>query len=156
MPEFIPGRELSRRFYHDAVRPILDSRFPGLDHTACLIGNGSDVLGYDTPESADHEWGPRLQLFLSQDDWTNRADDIDDRLSAELPRKFQGFSTSFSEQHEEGVRVLADTEDGPIRHGVRVGTLKHFFKTSFRVDPFGEISPQEWLTFSEQCLLETA
>ena len=156
MPEFIPGRELSRLFYHEAVRPILDSRFPGLEHTACLIGTGSDVLGYDTFESTDHEWGPRLRLFLSQDDWDKRADDIDGLLSAELPRRFRGFSTSFSEQDEEGVRVLVDAEDGPIRHGVRIGTLNQFFKSSLRIDPFGEISPAQWLTFSEQSLLEVA
>ena len=128
MPEFIPGRKLSRHFYHEAVQPILDSRFPGLEHTACLIGKGSEVLGYDTPESTDHDWGPRLQLFLSQDDWIKRATEIDDRLSAELPRTFQGYSTSFSERDEEGVRILVDAEDGPVCHGVRVGTLKQFFK----------------------------
>lgn len=156
MPEFIPGRELSRHFYHEAVRPMLDSKFPGLEHTACLIGTGSDVLGYDTFESTDQEWGPRLQLFLSQDDWGNRADDIDDLRSAELPRRFRDFSTNFSEQDEEGVRSLVDTEDGPIRHGVRVGTFDQFFKSSLRIDPFGKITPIEWLTFFEQSLLEVA
>lgn len=45
---FIPGRELSRLFYREQVRPLLDASWPGLAHTAALIGPGSDVLGFDT------------------------------------------------------------------------------------------------------------
>jgi len=56
---FIPGLELSRRFYWEAVRPVLDAEFPGLRHSAALIGTGSEVLGFDTPMSSDHHWGPR-------------------------------------------------------------------------------------------------
>ena len=63
--EFIPGLALSRLFYTEQVRPLLDASFPGLAHTAALIGSGSDVLGFDTPRSTDHDWGPRLQLFLA-------------------------------------------------------------------------------------------
>jgi hypothetical protein len=36
------------------VRPVLDAHFPGLAHSAALIGDGSDVLGFDTPVSRDH------------------------------------------------------------------------------------------------------
>ena len=49
--KFIPGLELARRFYWEAVRPILDADFPGLRHSAALIGAGSEVLGFDTPMS---------------------------------------------------------------------------------------------------------
>lgn len=51
---FIPGLELSRRFYWEAVRPVLDDAYPNLSHSAALIGHGSEVLGFDTPMSADH------------------------------------------------------------------------------------------------------
>lgn len=54
---FIPGIELSRRFYAEAVRPILDAHYPGLPHAAAHVG--SDVLGYDTEMSTDHFWGRR-------------------------------------------------------------------------------------------------
>ena len=67
-PAFVPGLELCEAFYREAVRPILDAGFPGLTHAAALIGDGSDVLGYDTPVSRDHQWGPRLILFLSAAD----------------------------------------------------------------------------------------
>lgn len=69
MTEFIPGLELSKSFYKEAVKPILETQFSGLRYSAASIGYGSDVLGFDTPVSTDHEWGPRLLLFLSEEDF---------------------------------------------------------------------------------------
>ena len=153
MLDFIKGRELSRHFYEEVVGPILSTHFGDIRHTACLIGHGSEVLGYDTEESMDHEWGPRLQVFLSDNDWTHRRDEVEERLQLELPRTFRGFSTSFSEPDEEGVRIRVDIDDGPVRHSVRISTLKQFFMTYLGTDPFRETSHVEWLTFSEQSLL---
>ena len=62
---FVPGLELSRRFYAEAVRPVLRRHLPGTAHSAGLLGGGSEVLGLDTARSADHEWGPRLAVFLA-------------------------------------------------------------------------------------------
>ena len=67
MAEFIKGLELSRVFYEEAVRPILVASFPELAYSAALIGPGSEILGFDTPLSTDHDWGPRLRLFLAED-----------------------------------------------------------------------------------------
>ena len=58
------GLELSRRFYFEAVRPILERHFPNVEHAAALIGYGSEVLGHDDERSQDHEWGPRVQVFV--------------------------------------------------------------------------------------------
>ena len=66
---FIPGLELSRRFYWEAVRPVLDGLWPGLPHAAALIGAGSETLGFDDEMSTDHGWGPRLQLLLRPEHW---------------------------------------------------------------------------------------
>jgi hypothetical protein len=63
---FITGLELNQHFNIEVVRPLLAERFPDLAYSAALIGYGSDVLGYDTPLSTDHEWGPRLLLFLEE------------------------------------------------------------------------------------------
>ena len=57
MPEFIPGLELAKLFFHEAVEPVLDSDFPALKYSAALIGPGSEVLGFDTSMSRDHHWG---------------------------------------------------------------------------------------------------
>src|SRR5919199_6092473 len=54
---FVSGLQLSGFFYGEAVGPILSTRFPGIEHSAALIGPGSEVLGYDSARSTDHEWG---------------------------------------------------------------------------------------------------
>src|SRR5690606_17144887 len=35
--DFVPGRDLSRTFYLEAVRPVLDQHFPDLPHSAALL-----------------------------------------------------------------------------------------------------------------------
>ncbi|WP_199509425.1 DUF4037 domain-containing protein [Nucisporomicrobium flavum] len=54
------GLDLAQRFYERAVRPLLD----GTPHAAALLGPGSEVLGFDDDVSPDHDFGPRVQLFL--------------------------------------------------------------------------------------------
>ncbi|WP_207922548.1 hypothetical protein [Micromonospora sp. KC606] len=57
---FMPGLQLCRAFYVEAVRPLLDEAYPGLRYAAARLGPGSEVLGFDTERSVDHDWGPRL------------------------------------------------------------------------------------------------
>lgn len=68
LPPFIKGFELSSLYFKEAVQPILDSYFPHLDYSAGRLDFGSDVLGFDTPMSRDHDWGPRLILFLDENE----------------------------------------------------------------------------------------
>ena len=65
---FIKGLELNKGFYADIVKPLLDKKYPNLVYSASLLGYGSDVLGFDTEISMDHNWGPRLQLFVNESD----------------------------------------------------------------------------------------
>jgi hypothetical protein len=48
------GIELARLYYTEAVAPILKAHFPGVLHSAGLIGPGSEVLGFDDEMSRDH------------------------------------------------------------------------------------------------------
>ena len=90
MVVFTPGLELCRRFYEKAVHPLLEQHFPDLPYAAALIGPGSDVLGFDTEMPMDHFWGPRLQIFLRDQDipFASRIDEI---LRNSLPHLFEGF-----------------------------------------------------------------
>jgi hypothetical protein len=63
--DFVSGQELSRRFYQEVVRPVLD---PGVPHSAALLGRGSEVLGFDDEMSGDHNWEPRAVLFVRAGD----------------------------------------------------------------------------------------
>src|SRR5688500_20274327 len=98
MPKFIPGLKLCRLFYEQEVTPILNKNFPRLRNSAAIIGWGSEVLGFDTPISRDHHWGPRLLLFLSEKDYRRLKGQISEALSDQLPYEFMGYSTNYSEQ----------------------------------------------------------
>jgi hypothetical protein len=145
------GLELSRRFYFEAVRPILERDFPGFEHAAALIGYGSDVLGFDDETSQDHEWGPRVLLFAED---ASREREISDRLAHELPTTFAGFSTHFGPTEEQGTVKLAPLDAGPITHRVRVAELGAYLRERIAVDPRDGFSVQNWLTTPTQRLLE--
>ena len=77
---FVPGLELSRRFHRDEVAPLLKGAFPGLPYSAALLGRGSEVLGFDDEMSRDHNWEPRVVLFLRDDDLTAHGDAVTARF----------------------------------------------------------------------------
>src|SRR4026208_1387966 len=120
MPSFIPGLKLSRLFFEQAVRPILERVAPDLNYAAGLIGSGSEVLGFDDDMSSDHHWGPRVMLFLNNSDYPNYRDAIDRPLREHLPPTFLGYPTNFSEPdpNDNKVQRLVEVEDGPINHRV--------------------------------------
>lgn len=154
MSHFIPGLELSRLFYLEAVGPLLDAEFPGLAHSAALLGTGSEVLGFDTEMSSDHDWGPRLLLFLEEDDHVKKQEAVDETLRHRLQHTFRGYSTNFSppDPNDKGTRTLEATESGPIAHRVVITTLPGFFQHYLGFDIRREIEPADWLTFPEQQL----
>lgn len=152
-PEFIPGLRLSELFYSEAVSPIMASNFPTVRYSAGLLGSGSEVLGFDTRQSTDHHWGPRLQVFLSDGDHATYGKSIDKALSEHLPRQFRGYSTNFGPPDEIGVRLMTDIESGPVSHGVNITTIRSFFESYLGIDPDNEMKVLDWLTIPEQRLL---
>lgn len=150
VPRFMPGKELARRFYAEAVAPILRQAFPRLRHSAALIGTGSEVLGFDGPRSRDHEWGPRVQLFLTERDFPNRAA-IGETLKRRLPTTVAGYSTSFS-QPNRGIRVMAPAVPGKVRHRAVFTTCRSFFQNYVGYDPVRRPAVGEWLSFPQQRL----
>ena len=153
-PAFIPGIRLCQLFYEEAVRPILAATFPLLVYSAALIGYGSDVLGYDTVRSTDHEWGPRLLLFVEEQAYPDVAAPIHAELRQRLPREFSGYSTHFGEPDADGVRLREGRESGPVEHKVEVHTLRQFCLDRLGLDPRSGLLPREWLILPQQKLLE--
>jgi hypothetical protein len=154
MSDFIPGLELSRLFYIEVVKPILEADFPDLRYSAALIGGGSEVLGFDTEMSADHDWGTRLMIFLEEDDFTEYREIIDQTLRRKLPYKFCGYSTNFGlpDPDDNGTQLLEDIEEGAVNHRVEILTIRGFFLDYFNFDLLEPIEPADWLTFQEQKL----
>jgi len=93
MSDFISELDVAERFYLEQVQPILSANLPGLRYAAALIGEGSGVLGFDTARSRDHDWGPRLHLFVADAAQTHELDRV---LDVHLPETFLGYPVRFS------------------------------------------------------------
>ena len=143
--EFLPGLELARLFYLEAVRPLMDEGFPGLPHTAALIGPGSEVLGFDSGRSTDHDWGPRLQLFLTNADALSAGRAVTRMLAVKLPAEFRGYPTVFA---------ASGAEDESASHWVTVAGLRHWLAAGMGFDPTAEVQLLDWLATPTQVLAE--
>jgi hypothetical protein len=155
----MPGLELSRIFYEEAVAPIISAHFGQLRYAAGRLSSGSDVLGFDTARSMDHWWGPRVEIFLRSEDFTaDMADEIRRVLADELPFEVRGFSTHMQEVNvATGTVFMALRTERPINHMVNVTTARTFFQDYLGVRPLDRtLSPAEWLVMPEQHLRTVA
>ena len=156
MPEFIKGLRLGELFYEEAARPIIETHFPALPHSAALLGWSSEVLSFDDEESRDHNWGPRFQLFLTPEDYDARGAEIMETFARLLPRTFRGYSTNFRAIPGDGPNVVLvepPAEGEPVRHKIDLETVEGWWHYNMGRSPAGELTAADWLTFSEQKLL---
>ncbi len=143
---FISGIELARLYYAEQVRPLLDERFPALPHSAALIGAGSEVLGFDSHRSTDHDWGPRLELFLADSrDSPDVAMTISEVLAERLPMQFRGYPTAFR---------ASGAGPEPASHGVEVASLRDWLSRQLGFDPLTGVRLLDWLATPTQVLAE--
>ncbi|MGA2378192.1 MAG: DUF4037 domain-containing protein [Spirochaetia bacterium] len=143
-PDFIPGLRLGRMLYEEAGRAIVESVVPRDAYAAAFIGKGSDVLGFDTERSTDHDWGPRFQVFLPVEGFEQKASLVDEELKKQLPAEFKGFAV--------GVPDSAESAGRP--HLVEIFTLNGFLQRYLAVSAVTYLTLLDWLTFPEQRLLE--
>jgi Domain of unknown function (DUF4037) len=146
----VRGLELSRGFYVEAVRPILERRFRRLEHAAALLGSGSEVLGFDDETSQDHHWGPRVQLFVRD---LALAGELQEVLANELPVEVAGYPTNFGPPQADGSRHMRPIEHGPVAHRVDVETVGGFMRAELGFDPLTGITVADWLLTPSQRLL---
>lgn len=153
----LPGLQLSKLFYWEAVRPLLDVHFPNLPHAAALIGSGSEILGFDDAMSADHHFGPRVMIFLRPEDHALLTDALWAMLAHQLPHTFHGYSTNFSapDPHDNGVQHLQLIERGPVNHRVEILMVGGFIASYLGIDLDAPLTPADWLTLPQQKLRTT-
>jgi hypothetical protein len=118
------GIELSRRFYASAVAPLLGD----VRHAAALLGDGSEVLGYDDDVSPDHDFGPRVQVFLAPD-----AD------QGAVRAALAGMSARF--------------EDDPVDAQVELAVPAAYFGRTVGADPAEGMGLADWLLTPTQRFL---
>ena len=136
------GLELSRAFFEECGRPMLEAQFSELMPylAAGIFGSGSECFGYDDDVSRDHDFEPGFCLFLPEESVVDRRTAfLLERAYSKLPRTFRGVSRP----------VLQPV--GGARHGV-FRTAEFFQK---RIgSPDGLLDWRDWLAIPEQALAE--
>lgn len=131
---FIPGIELSCYFYEEVVRKLMNR-----PHAAALIGEGSEVLGFDQPRSTDHSWGPRLQVFVHP----SHVQQVSLAIDSGLPSEYKGYPVRFYSWQ-------TDT----VRHHVEVTTVDSWLASQLRIGSNTEWTHEQWLSMPQQHLLQ--
>jgi len=125
------------------VRPIVvDVLGPDVPHAAALIGPGSEVLGYDTERSRDHDWGPRCLLFVGDADARRYLAGLTAALAARLPARFLDWPTRFCHG------------GGTTAPQVHVHALGSWWRAWAGVAPGSAPTATRWLSLPTQRLLE--
>ena len=136
------GLELSRAYYEEHGRPMLEAQFPALlPYLAVgLFGAGSECFGYDDAVSRDHDFEPGFCILLPDESVVDRRSEfLLERAYAKLPRDFRGVRRE----------LLAPV--GGARNGV-MRTAECFGKAVG--SPDGALTARQWLTLPEQALAE--
>lgn len=136
------GLELSRAFYEEYGKPMLEEQFPQLLPLLAvgLFGSGSECFGYDDETSRDHDFEPAFCLFLPDETIVDRRTAfLLERAYAKLPRDFKGFRRSIT------------APVGGARHGV-FRTAEFFSHKIGNTD--GSLSLEEWLCVPGYALAE--
>ena len=136
------GLELSRAFYEECGKPMLEEQFPQLLPLLAvgLFGSGSECFGYDDETSRDHDFEPAFCLFLPDEDVVDRRTAfLLERAYTKLPREFKGFRRSIT------------APVGGARHGV-LRTNEFFSQKIGSAD--GVLSLAQWLRMPEYALAE--
>ena len=136
------GLELSRAYFEEYGRPMLEEQFPKvLPYLAVgLCGSGSECFGYDDVISADHDFEPGFCMFLPGEDVIDRRTAfLLERAYAKLPKEFMGY------------RKTLMNPVGGARHGVL--RTADFFRDKTG-DEKGLLTLEEWLRIPGETLAE--
>jgi hypothetical protein len=143
MPTFVRGLPLGRLYFERIVAPIVEEVLPGIPYAAALIGDGSEVQGFDDVRSTDHDWGPRVQLFFEPGNLELATTVLSGALAARLPAVYEGHSTHF---HRGDVgEATGPWRWGEIIRGVEIHEPGNWAKAYLGVDPRPVPARDGWL-----------
>jgi Domain of unknown function (DUF4037) len=132
-----PGLRLGRALFDEVIAPAMARHQPHVRYDAALIGASSEVLGYDTERSTDHDYGARVQLFLTPGD--PAAADVDTLLDDAVPDTFHGHPTRFHR-----------ARTGGVRRQVILTDIAAWSRTELGVDASGPLDAIDWLAVPTQ------
>ncbi|MBP1584890.1 MAG: DUF4125 family protein, partial [Lachnospiraceae bacterium] len=104
------GLDICRAYYEKYVRPMIEESFPEYASKIAvgLAGEGSDAFGYDDELSRDHDWGPSVCLWITEDTDSKIGDSLRKAYS-ELPDEIDGFKRApfVQGKSRRGVQVIS-------------------------------------------------
>jgi len=136
------GLELSKKYYEEYGKPMLQEQFPEIEHLIAvgLVGSGSDCYGYDDDISHDHDFEPGFCLFLPDE---NVIDDKTffqlERAYSKLPKEFYGYKRSL-------VKPVGGSRNGVFR-------TKDFYNKKIG-SPDGELTIEQWFSVPDYAFAE--
>lgn len=97
------GMELCEAYYHEICAPRLREKFPQQMGriAAGLVGEGSECLGFDDELSRDHDFGPAVMLWLTDEDAAAFGRELQAEVGR-LPREFAGFPARTESAYGDG------------------------------------------------------
>ncbi len=132
------GIELSKRFYEEYGRPMIDEQFP--QYAGCIAagiaGEGSECFGYDDDISKDHDYEAGFCLWI--------PDSMEHELAFKLSRAYHKLPESFM-----GVGHAKESLGSSGRRGV--STIGEFY-TRFTGCPGVPETLFDWLYIPESAL----
>jgi len=144
------GLELSRKYYEGIVAPALEERFPRAFRRCAvgLLAKGSDARGWDDELSRDHDWGPRLDVLLSNSDFREFGESLRS-FASQLPKEVDGV------RYRLGLlspNPLTDgTEEEP--RNIAVFSIAEWLRLHLGLDHVPE-TEEEWLHVNEASLFD--
>ena len=136
------GLELSRAYFEEFGRPVLEGEFADVLPLLAvgLCGAGSECLGFDDDVSRDHDFEPGFCVFVPVEDMLDRQTAFKlERAYAKLPKEYGGIKR----------QPLSPV--GGARHGV-LRTTEFFAEKTGSTD--GKLTFEQWLSMPEHALLE--
>lgn len=136
------GLELSKKFYEEYGKPMLESEFSDCFQLLAigLVGSGSDCYGYDDEISLDHDFEPGFCIFAPDNSILDEKTFFRlERAYSKLPREFMGYKRSL-------VKPVGGSRNGVFR------TADFYIKKIG--SPDGNLSVEQWLSLPDFALLE--
>ena len=136
------GLELSKKYYEQFGKTMLQEQFPEIEHLIAvgLVGSGSDCYGYDDDISHDHDFEPGFCLFVPDESIIDEKTFFNlERAYSKLPKEFCGYKRSL-------VKPVGGSRNGVFR-------TKDFYTKKIG-SPDGELTYEQWFSLPDYALAE--
>lgn len=136
------GLELSKKFYEEFGKPMLQEQFSEIEPLIAvgLVGSGSDCYGYDDDISHDHDFEPGFCLFAPDESIIDEKTFFNlERAYNKLPKEFCGYKRSL-------IKPVGGSRNGVFR-------TKDFYNKKIG-SPNGELTYEQWFSLPDYALAE--